>query len=85
MNPIDAGAQYGREITIGANQDGVLPLPARYAEDGVEVITRWELSDAERKALIGGADIMLRQMTFGRPLQPLMPWVDGVDSPLDDG
>lgn len=78
MKPIDAGDAYGKEILIGSNQRGVLPLPARYSDDGVEVITRWELSDAERQALVNGADVMLRQLTFGRPLQPLMPWVDGI-------
>ncbi len=78
MIPIDAGEDYGREHVYRTAP--YQPLPARISEDGLyQVYTRWQLSDEEREALAAGADLMLSQMTFGQALQPLRPWVAGLD------
>lgn len=58
--------------TFAKDQPGYNPLPAFRAEgrEGA-VITRWRLSDEERKFIADGGDIWLTQLTFNNPLQPV--------------
>lgn len=75
MMPIDpkpAQPVQGKKVIIAEHQAGVRPLPGWALEDGrTSVLTRWHLTDAERKAILDGDDIWLLISTFGKPLQPL--------------
>jgi hypothetical protein len=35
------------------------------------MVTRWRFTDEERAAIAGGADIVLQQLTFRLPFQPV--------------
>lgn len=60
------------EITFGATQPQYVPLYALRSnkETGYKVMSRWMLTDEERKAIANGADIYLTQLTFGHEFQP---------------
>lgn len=64
--------QEHREITYAKDQPEYLPLPAIVMQ-GVEkeVLTRWELTNEEKIALLSGGQIYLSLWTFGGPLQPI--------------
>ena len=64
-------------------------LPAVAGRPGgptVPVISRWRLTDQERRDIADGADLYLMLLTFGQPLQPirLSVGVDGLaPCPMD--
>lgn len=77
MYSVDPGEQYGRSRIYGSQQTEVYePLYSRVQEDGVSV-TRWKLSEKERRLIFEGHDIFLFISTFGNPLQPLGFVVEG--------
>ncbi len=60
------------EIVLGKNQPQYTPLPALYLDTiSCPMITRWRLSDEERKLIAEGADIVLQQLTFRQAFQPV--------------
>lgn len=60
------------EIVLGKDQPEYLPLPAVYLNTpACPMITRWRLTDAERAAVAQGADVVLQQLTFMNPFQPV--------------
>jgi hypothetical protein len=60
------------EIVLGRNQPQYTPLPAVYLDTPCKpMITRWRLTDEERDAVANGADVILQQLTFGEPFQPV--------------
>jgi hypothetical protein len=60
------------EIVIGKGQPQYLPLPAVYLNTAeLPMITRWRLTDEERALVAAGADVVLTQLTFGRPYAPI--------------
>ena len=61
-----------------SQKDLYVPVPAIRTPDG-KVVTRWALSDADRRALILGADVYVTTLTFQFPLQPLMVSVGPLD------
>ena len=68
------------EIVLGKDQPEYAPLPAVYLNNRFcPVITRWRLSDGERKAVAEGADVVLTQLTFGNPFSPVHLQVAGQD------
>ena len=69
MKPIKFDQQ---NCTFAENQPEYLPLPAHKKPDGT-VISCWELSPEERKRVAETGVIYLAVLTFGRPLQPLLP------------
>ena len=77
MKPVDPGDDYGDLVVYGAHQPEYLSLPSRVFE-GLS-FTLWELSFEERQAILDGARIGLRMMTFGQPLQPVYLAVEGTD------
>ena len=78
MRPIAPDESYGgKQVIFAENQPELLPLPAR--TDGEAVITAWELTAAERVAVLAGAPIMLQVITGGRFLQPVSLYVQGVE------
>lgn len=60
------------EIVLGKGQPQYVPLPAVYLDTPARpMITRFRLNDEERAAIAEGADIVLQQLTFGTPFQPV--------------
>lgn len=61
-----------KEVCYAENQPQYLPLPA-IVMSGMEkeVLTRWELSNEEKIALLSGGQIYLSIWTFGQHLQPI--------------
>ena len=64
----------GANAEFGANQENVNPLPCFY--DGKNlVVSRWELTQAERREVLQTGRLFIGQMTFGQALQPILPSV----------
>lgn len=60
------------EIILGKDQPEYNPLPAVYLDNDLRpMITRWRFSDEEREAIGAGADVVMTQLTFGRPFSPV--------------
>lgn len=60
------------EIVLGKDQPQYLPLPAVcLGSETRPMITRFRLDDTERAKIAAGADIVLQQLTFGAPFQPI--------------
>lgn len=77
---------HGCNVVFGENQPEYQPLPAQKMPDG-EVITCWELNDDEVDQIVLDKKIYIRQLTFNRPLQPILPSVDlgdGIDLTLPE-
>lgn len=56
----------------------VLPVAVIHTSDR-PMISRWTFTDDERKRISEGADLYLKQLTFGRRYQPILPSLDLVD------
>lgn len=71
VSPVMLGSE-SIEIVLGEGQPQYVPLPAVYI-DSVErpMVTRWRLTDEERSAIAEGADVVLQQLTFRAPFQPV--------------
>jgi hypothetical protein len=60
------------EIVLGKDQPAYVPLPAVYLDTPSRLmITRWRLTEEERSEIACGADIVLQQLTFRQPFQPV--------------
>jgi hypothetical protein len=58
------------EVCYAKDQPQYLPLPAVKLEDG-SILTRWVLSEDEKRQILEQGYIYLEVLTFNRPLQPL--------------
>jgi hypothetical protein len=58
------------EVVYAADQPQYQPLPAFKCVNG-KVLTRWELTDEERKLIAEQGYIFLAVSTFNQPLQPV--------------
>lgn len=69
--PVFEGLE-SREVVYAKDQPEYLPLRA-LVSDGLKrrVISRWTLTEEERKAVAAGDDIFLMLLTHGYPLQPI--------------
>lgn len=77
MIPIDPGEDYGALRVYGEEQPDYKPLVGRQTPQGYALITKWHLSEEDRRAVLDGADLFLHILTFGRPLQPVSLWIEG--------
>jgi hypothetical protein len=62
------------EVTVAEDQHDYLALTAAVVEwrDGSRgILTRWRLTDDERRRIAGGEDLYVTLLTFGQPMQPL--------------
>ena len=60
-----------RAVVMAAHQQEIYqPLPTVQTPSGC-VITRWELTDAERRLIFDGADVFIAIHTFNQPQQPI--------------
>ena len=78
MIPIDPGEDYGELRVYGTGQLEYLPLPCRVDAERASV-TKWQLSENERRAILDGAKVGLRILTFGYALQPVYLWIEGTE------
>lgn len=63
-------------VTYAKRQPSYRPLPvARLAGKEGRVVSRWTLTPEERARIATGEDLYLEVLTFGLPLQPLLPTV----------
>jgi hypothetical protein len=71
-------------LVIGEGQPQYDPLPAVYVDSrACPVISRWRPSAEERELIAKGADIVLQQLTFRNPYQPInLQVVMPDDSPI---
>lgn len=86
VTPIMPGKELPVTV-IGANQQGVQPLPAFVDVQG-NVLTRWKLTDEELEQVKLTGEIWLTVSTFFQPFQPvflsaLPPQVDYVAAHLN--
>ena len=63
-------------VTYAKDQPEYRPLPvARLHGAEGRVISRWTLTAEERARIAAGEDLYIELLTFGRPLQPILPTV----------
>lgn len=61
-----------QEVIYAADQPQYIPLRTLQSRGPHgAVLSRWTLTDEQRKAVAEGADIILELSTFGNPLQPI--------------
>lgn len=71
VSPVMPGSEE-IEVVLGKNQPEYIPLPAVYLDTTARpMITRWRFSYEEVLAILGGADLVMSQLTFGNPFQPI--------------
>lgn len=71
VSPVMLGSE-SIEVILGAGQEEYIPLPAVYLDrPDRPMITRFRLTDEERGLISIGADIVLTQLTFRQPFQPV--------------
>ena len=72
-----------RAIVKAKDQPRYNALPSLHTPAG-RVITRWELTDEERRRILQGEDVYLCVLTFNNPLQPVSLTVGVADWSADD-
>lgn len=78
MRPIDFP---GVNHVFAKDQPEYQPLPVMALGDQEgSVISCWQLTDEEKTEIANTGKLYLKQLTFGNPLQPILPTVD-----LSDG
>jgi hypothetical protein len=65
---------HGCNITYGKDQPQYKALPAMINPQG-QVITCWELSEEEIQIMLETKKVWINLLTFGKPLQPMLPYV----------
>jgi hypothetical protein len=71
VSPVLPGSE-SIEIVLGKDQPEYAPLPAVYLDTpSRSMITRFRLTEKERGDIMVGADIVLQQLTFCQPFQPV--------------
>jgi hypothetical protein len=66
--------QEAEEIVFAKNQPQYKPLRCLVDDSrgDCRVMSRWTLTDEQRRAVTEGADIYLTLLTYGNPLQPIL-------------
>src|ERR1700679_3862555 len=70
IGPVVEGLEDFEKI-YALEQGQYIPLRTLPGENGNSCITRWELTDVQRKSIADGAYIMLEVMHFKGPLAPV--------------
>lgn len=76
MKPIEFPEQ---NAIASSNDANVRPLPCRISEDGTQVISCWELTEADFERLKRKPRIYVSQMTYGGAMLPLFLTTDNND------
>lgn len=77
MKPIDPELEGYPTVVFAEDQPEYEPLPAAIV--GNALYTKWQLTENERRAIMDGARVDLLIWTCGRPLQPVVLQVEGVE------
>ena len=59
------------EVTYARDQPEYSPLPVFRTDKSV--LSRWKLTDAERRHIAAGGDLFICMMNFGGPLLSILP------------
>jgi hypothetical protein len=70
IGPVVEGLEDFEKI-YALEQGQYIPLRTLPGENGDSAITKWELSEEQRKAIAEGADILLEVLHFKGPLAPV--------------
>lgn len=71
ISPVMPGSEQ-IEVVLGKDQPEYMPLPAVYLDTPQRpMITRWRFSREEVLAIVAGSDLVMTQLTFGHPFQPV--------------
>ena len=69
--PVVAGLEK-QEVVYAVDQPQYIPLRVLRANGSMgAVVSRWTLTEEQRKDVANGADIFLELSTFNQPLQPI--------------
>ena len=83
VEPIRCGDGMTR-VVFGAGQPQYNPLPALVLDTPERhVVSRWQFTEDERRAILDGACLELSQMTFGEPIQPVHLSIEGVGERIE--
>jgi hypothetical protein len=77
MNPVKFN---GVNVIFAKDQPQYRQLPAFVNKEG-EVLTEWNLNEAERAAIARGENLRIHTMTFNHPFQPVKPYIQSVEAP----
>lgn len=75
VSPVIPGETLPELLIAKDQQHLYIPLPALVlsrGEQGPEVVSRWELTDDDRKRIAEGASVYVHVMTFGRSMLPIV-------------
>lgn len=72
------------EVVYAENQPEYQPLPSIRAADGT-ILTRWKLTEEEKRQVLSQGYVYLLVMTFNQPLQPLLLTAELPDGFLPHG
>jgi hypothetical protein len=71
VSPVMRGSE-SIEVVLAKDQPQYAPLPIVWLNTPSQaMVSRWRLTDEERAAIADGADIVLQQLTFRNPFQPV--------------
>jgi hypothetical protein len=68
------------EVVYAKDQPEFTPLPTFRTQRSV--LSRWKLTEAERKHIAEGGDLFISMMNFGGPLLPILPIAADPDTAL---
>jgi hypothetical protein len=69
------------EVTYAADQPEYIPLPVVRTE--VALLSRWKLTEDERRHIANGGDLFIAMIHFGQNLQPICPIADTPEKALE--
>ena len=77
ISPVIKGYEK-HEVLVGRDQPEYIPIPTLVAEgDDRRFISRWEFTSHERELIASGGHLILQQLTFGLPFQPVAMYIEG--------
>jgi hypothetical protein len=71
VSPVIPGSDIDEVVYAAEGQPQYRPLPAFKCLDG-KILTRWEMSEEEKRIVFEQGYIYLAVSTFNQPLQPVM-------------
>ena len=74
ISPVWTEDEVPIERVIALDQPEYLPivvLPIRYSDGVSGMVVRFRPSEEERKAIAGGGDIVITELTYGLPFTPI--------------
>jgi len=72
VSPVMPGYSEPYEFILAKDQPEYVPLPVVLIEgEEKRLASRWEFTEEERKLIAEGGSLLLQQLTFGPPFQPV--------------